>query len=226
VSVYFITGINTDVGKTYAAGLAARFLRRRGTNVMTQKMVQTGATKTIADDILLHRRLMDIDILPEDRDGTTCPYLFRFPASPHLSATQEGTHIDPRAITRTTARLLETFDTVLLEGAGGLCVPLRRNYLTADYVQECQYPIIVVTSGRLGSINHTLLTLESAANRNIPLAGIVFNHFPPSNVTIRNETLHLFRHQLVQYGRPNALVEMPEIDFDDVSAVDFSPIFG
>ena len=79
---------------------------------------------------------------------------------------------------------------------------------------------MIVTSGRLGSINHTLLTLEVAASRNIPVAGLVFNHYPPPDTTIRDDTLEMFRHQIA--GR---LVEMPEIDIDHICDVDFSAIF-
>ena len=220
MSVYFITGIDTDIGKTYAVGLAARFLRRRGESVITQKIVQTGTAGTIADDILLHRRLMGIELLPEDRDGTTCPYCFSFPASPHLAAELENVCIDSNVITDCTARLRETFDTILLEGAGGLNVPIHRDYLLAEYIQEHRYPAIIVTSGRLGSINHTLLTLESLASRDIPVAGIVFNHYPLPDSVIREDTLDMFRHKV------GALVEMPEIDIVKVFDVDFSPIFG
>ena len=220
MSVYFITGIDTDIGKTYATGLAARFLLRQGIRIITQKMVQTGATETIADDILLHRQLMDIEPLPEDLDGTTCPLLFRFPASPHLAAERENVQIEPTIITDATTRLLKTFDVVLLEGAGGINVPLCRDYLTADYLQEQKYPMIIVTSGRLGSINHTLLTLESATHRHIPVLGIVFNHYPPSNSVIRDDAIEIFRHRVA-----DALVEMPEIRLEGVPDVDFSPIF-
>jgi len=225
MSVYFVTGIDTDIGKTYATGLAARFLLRQGRSVITQKIVQTGTSGPIADDILLHRRLMGIEPLPVDWNGTTCPYRFRFPASPHLAARLENVQIDPKNITDATARLLETYDTVLLEGAGGINVPIRRDYLIADYVQEHRYPMIIVTSGRLGSINHTLLTLEAAASRNIPPAGIVFNHYPPADDTIRDDTLKIFRHRIAEAGRPDALIEMPEIDPENIVDVDFSPIF-
>ena len=219
MKTYFVTGIDTDIGKTYATGLAARFLRCQGIAAVTQKIVQTGASGAIADDILLHRRLMGIKPLPEDLDGTTCPYLFRFPASPHLAAALENRLIDPNIITDATMRLLAMYDTVLLEGAGGLNVPIHRDFLIADYLQERRYPLILVTSGRLGSINHTLLTLEAAANRDIPLAGIVFNHYPPSDAVICGGTLDLFRSS-------GPLVEMPEIAPDNAPDVDFSPIFG
>jgi dethiobiotin synthetase len=225
MSVYFITGIDTDVGKSYATGLAARFLLRRKISVVTQKIVQTGTSETIADDILLHRRLMGIEPLPVDHEETTCPYRFRFPASPSLAAKLENQSVDPSVITGATARLLETFDTVLLEGAGGINVPIRQDYLIADYLQECRYPLIVVTTGKLGSINHTLLTLEAAAHRHIPLAGIVFNHYPPSDAAIRDDAIWIFRDRLVGYGRPNAWVEIPVFDLRQIPDVDFSPIF-
>jgi len=221
MSVYFITGIDTDIGKTYATGLAARFFRQRGASVITQKITQTGTAGAIADDILLHRRLMGIEPLPEDLDGTTCPYLFRFPASPHLSSELENAQIDPKYITDCTARLLEKFDIVLLEGAGGINVPICRDYLISDYVQEHRYPTIVATSGRLGSINHTLLTLEAAASRNIPVVGLVFNHYPLPDPVIRDDTLGIFRHKIA-----GALVEMPEIDLGSIPNIDFTPIFG
>ncbi|MCL2117507.1 MAG: dethiobiotin synthase [Planctomycetaceae bacterium] len=226
--VYFITGIDTGVGKSFAAGLAARWLMRQGVRVVTQKMVQTGTSHGLSEDILVHRRLMGVEPLPEDVNGTTCPYIFPYPASPHLAAelaaTEKGV-IDPSVITQCTRRLLESFDVVLMEGAGGLHVPITRDFLTADYLQEQKYPLLVVTSGRLGSINHTLLTLEAAAQRQIPLAGLVFNHHPPSDAVIRNDTLQLFREQLKKYGRPGALVEMPLIDPENIPDVDFSPLF-
>jgi len=226
MSVYFITGIDTDIGKSYTTGLAARFLRRRGVTTITQKITQTGVSGMIADDILLHRRLMGIDLLPKDLDGTTCPYRFRFPASPHLAAKLEDAQIDPKMITDCTVRLLETFNIVLLEGAGGLNVPIHRNYLIVDYVQEHRYPMIVVTSGRLGGINHTLLTLEVATSRNIPVVGLVFNHYPLSDPVIRGDAMDIFRRKIAETGYPGALVEIPEIDLDNIPDIDFAPIFG
>jgi len=221
MSVYCITGIDTDIGKSYATGLAARWLARRGRAVVTQKMAQTGTLGTISDDILLHRKLMGIEPLPEDHHGATCAYIFRFPASPHLAAEMENRIIDPTAITAATRKLLEKFDVVLLEGAGGLNVPLRRDYLIADYLQAQtpKYPLIIVTSGRLGSINHTLLTLEAAARREIPVAGIVFNHHPPADPEISADAANIFRSKI------SAFVEIPEIDLENVSDVDFTSIF-
>ncbi|MCL2622924.1 MAG: dethiobiotin synthase [Planctomycetaceae bacterium] len=223
--IFFITGIDTDIGKSYATGLAARYLLKQGVRVVTQKMVQTGTSQSLADDLWTHRRLMGIEPLPEDVDGTTCPYRFPFPASPHLAAELENRVVDPLLITSCTERLLEAFDVVLLEGAGGIHVPITRDVLTSDYLEARKYPLIVVTSGRLGSINHTLLTLEAAVRRRIPIAGIVFNHHPPADARIGKDSLRFFREQLKRCGRGDALVELPEIRLENAPDIDFSSLF-
>ena len=81
----FISGIDTDCGKTYVTGLLAKNLLNQGFKCITSKFVQTGCIG-ISEDILAHRKAMGIDLLPEDKDGTTCPFVYTFPASPHLSA--------------------------------------------------------------------------------------------------------------------------------------------
>ena len=92
--ILFVGGIDTDIGKTVATGWLAAKLMRQGFSVITQKIVQTGCTG-ISDDILVHRRLQNLPLLPEDTDGTTCPYLFGYPCSPHLAARMAGARIDP-----------------------------------------------------------------------------------------------------------------------------------
>ena len=81
--ILFVGGIDTDIGKTVATGWLAAKLMRQGFSVITQKIVQTGCTG-ISDDILVHRRLQNLPLLPEDTDGTTCPYLFGYPCSPQI----------------------------------------------------------------------------------------------------------------------------------------------
>ncbi|MDR1963225.1 MAG: dethiobiotin synthase [Planctomycetaceae bacterium] len=219
-NVYFITGIDTDIGKSFATGLMARFLCQQGRSVVTQKCVQTGHIGQISEDILTHRRLMEIEPLPEDFKGETCPYKFSFPASPYLSAKLENKIIDPKKITSATQQLLKRFDFVLLEGAGGLLVPLTAEELMIDYVQRCGYPLVLVTSGRLGSINHTLLTLEAAQHRQIPVAGIVYNHYPSVHEILERESLDLFRRYCTSF------VEMPVVHFDNIPDINFSLFYS
>ena len=157
---YFVTGIDTDAGKSIVTGVLARALSARGERVITQKFIQTGCDG-LSEDIETHRRIMGIGLLPEDEDGTTCPIVFTYPASPHLAAAIDGRDIDLTLIGRSTEKLLQKYDTVLIEGAGGLYVPLSEAYQTIDYVAEHGLPVALVTSPRLGSINHTLLSLEA-----------------------------------------------------------------
>ena len=152
---YFVTGIDTDAGKSIVTGVLARALSARGERVITQKFIQTGCDG-LSEDIETHRRIMGIGLLPEDEDGTTCPIVFTYPASPHLAAAIDGRDIDLTLIGRSTEKLLQKYDTVLIEGAGGLYVPLSEAYRTIDYVAEHGLPVVLVTSPRLGSINHTL----------------------------------------------------------------------
>jgi dethiobiotin synthetase len=172
--VIFISGIDTDIGKTVVTGWLARQWAEQGANVITQKLVQTGCVGA-SDDILMHRRIMGTGLFEEDRDGTTMPVLYAYPASPHLAARLEQRELDIAAIGQATARLCARYETVLVEGAGGLMVPLTAELLTIDYVVQRGWPVLLVTSGRLGSINHTLLSLEAIAARGIELHGVAWN---------------------------------------------------
>lgn len=172
--VIFVGGIDTEIGKTVVTGWLARQWLDQGGEVITQKLVQTGCVGA-SDDILLHRRLMGCGLFEEDRDGTTMPALYAYPASPHLAARLEGRVLDLDAIGAATARLRARYATVLVEGAGGLLVPLTPDLLTLDYVARQGWPVLLVTSGRLGSINHTLLSLEAIAARGVALHGIAWN---------------------------------------------------
>ena len=196
--ILFVGGIDTDIGKTVATGRLAAKLMRQGFSVITQKIVQTGCTG-ISDDILVHRRLQNLPLLPEDTDGTTCPYLFGYPCSPHLAARMAGVHIDPAVINRATAKLAECYDYVLLEGAGGLAVPLDDTLTTLDFIRAQAYPVVLVTSGRLGSINHTLLSLAACRQQGIAVEMLIYNRFPPADPLIERETAEYLQRYLRQH---------------------------
>ena len=173
-SVYFVSGIDTGIGKTYATGYLAKLWNQNGTKTITQKLVQTGNTD-ISEDIQQHREIMGMGWLPEDDFKLTMPEIFTYPASPHLATKLDGREIDFQKIESATAQLIEKYDAVLQEGAGGLMVPLTDGLLTIDYLVEKKYPIILVSSGRLGSINHTLLSLEALKSRGLKLYALAYN---------------------------------------------------
>ena len=188
-NIYFISGIDTDAGKSYCTAWYARELMQRGLRVITQKFIQTGNTGH-SEDIDLHRRLTGTGYLPEDKEGLTMPEIFSYPCSPHLAARIDKRPIDFGKIERATRELSHRYDTVLVEGAGGLMVPLTEDFLTIDYIAEKQYPLIFVTSGKLGSINHTLLSFEAIKNRDIALDTVLYNLYPTvEDKTIQEDTM-------------------------------------
>lgn len=196
---YFITGIDTNIGKTYATGHLARYLLQQGRQVITQKLIETGS-QGMAQDIQKHRQLMGIDHLPDDDNKLTMPIQLSYPASPHLASKLDNRPIDVHTLTGSTNALKNRYDIVLIEGAGGLCVPLNDDLLLIDYVKQQQYPTILVTSGRLGSINHTLLSLQALSMRHMDIHALIFNHHHDSkNPIIAQDSQHFLASHLAKY---------------------------
>lgn len=183
----FISGIDTDAGKTYATAFYARMLMDEGYSVITQKFIQTGCVGT-SEDIEAHRRLLGTGTLPEDEMGLTAPIIFSYPASAQLAARVDGREIDLSIVDHATAELLRRYDRVLIEGAGGLMVPITDNYFAADYVADRHLPLVLVTNGRLGSINHTILSLEAIKARGIELKAVIYNRFFDNDAIIAEDT--------------------------------------
>lgn len=208
---YFISGIDTDCGKTYITGLLAYQLQKAGKKVITSKLVQTGCIG-ISDDIKEHRRIMEIDILPEDTTGLTCPYVFSFPASPHLAAELDEKTIDLQLINDSSNKLLENYDILLLEGAGGLMVPLRTYYLTIDYIRDQMLPLILVCSSKLGSINQALMSIEMCKKYSVYIHGIIYNRLPDTHPIIAEDSFKYLQKYLNE-----TMPEVPLIHSDKIN---------
>lgn len=209
--IYFISGIDTDAGKSYCTAWLARRLAESGKRVITQKFIQTGNVGH-SEDIDLHRRIMGSGYLPEDREGLTMPEIFSYPCSPHLAARIDRRPIDFQKIEQATDELARRYDIVLVEGAGGLMVPLTEEYLTIDYIADHRYPLLFVTSGRLGSINHTLLALEAIRQRSISLHTVLYNLYPTvEDKTIQEDTMCYIRTHLQKHFPDTRMLEVPEL---------------
>lgn len=212
---YIITAIDTDAGKSIVTGLLAKYMLDKGDAVITMKMAQTGCVER-SEDIETHRKLMNIPWQDVDEAGTTCPYLFPFPASPHLSAQLVNRAIDTTKIVNAYQSLQKQYANVLLEGVGGLMVPLTTETLLVDFVKYLDTPVILVTSGRLGSINHTLLSLEVLKQRGITVYGVIYNHYPVTQSLIIKDSATVIKQYLSNYY-PNALWgEIPVLGVDNV----------
>lgn len=205
-----VCGIDTGVGKSIVSGLLARHLLDQGKSAITLKLAQTGCVGK-SEDILLHRRLMGIGWQPADEQGLTCPYCFPFPASPHLAAELAGAVIDPAKLDHAADSLAAQFDQLIVEGAGGLLVPLTRSLLFLDYLQARNWPLLLVTSPRLGSINHTLLCLEAVKQRQMRLLGLVYNLHGSHPPEIVRDSLRFFRDALDKHGFSEKVVLLPDM---------------
>lgn len=199
--IFFVSGIDTNIGKSYATGYLAKIWNQRGIKTITQKFIQTGNT-SISEDIELHRKIMGTGLLPEDLSHLTMPEIFTYPCSPHLAAEIDGREINFSKIEKAAARLCTKYDAVLTEGAGGLMVPLTRSLLTIDYIAQKNYPLIFVTSGRLGSINHLLLSLEAIKKRNIKLHTLMYNMFPENEDKIIQKDTESYIRDIIKKEFP------------------------
>lgn len=171
----FVTGTDTEVGKTVVCGLLGRHLLDAGYKVITQKWIQTGSAD-FPVDIAVHLKLMN----RTKRDLKSylpyvAPYIFKFASSPHLAAALEKRKISTAKIKRSFNILSKKFDFVIVEGIGGALVPFNRKNLVIDIAKELDLPVVIVAQNRLGAINHTLLTIEAIKARDMKILGIVFN---------------------------------------------------
>jgi dethiobiotin synthetase len=210
-NVYFVSGIDTDAGKSYATAWIAKQMMEHGKKVITQKFIQTGNIGR-SEDIELHRRIMGIPMQEDDINKLTMPEIFSYPASPLLASQIDKRPIDFTKMETATSTLSDKYDTVLLEGAGGLMVPLTEDMLTIDYIAKRNYPLIFVTSGKLGSVNHTLLSFEAILNRGIKLHAVAYNLFPHLNdTTISDDTQLYIRKYMEKHFPEAAFITIPVI---------------
>ncbi len=210
-NVYFVSGIDTDAGKSYVTGWMARRLMEQGKSVVTQKFIQTGNTGT-SEDIEVHRRIMGTGLLPEDIDHTTAPIIFTYPASAQLAARIDGREIDLTLVDESARKLAEKYDVVFIEGAGGLMVPVTDDIFTIDYVASRALPLILVTNGVLGSINHTILSIEAIKARGIELAAVVYNTHFDSDAVIADDTRGFISRYLARHFPATQFVICPTIE--------------
>jgi len=180
----FVTGTGTEVGKTVVAALIARTLTGTGARVAVFKPAVTGLDDPGEPDHELLRRAAG----SEQGDEEIAPYRYGPPASPHLAASLAGEEIDPARLRAAAASAAEGADQLVCEGVGGLLVPLAAGYTVRDLAAGLALPLVVAASPGLGTINHTLLTLEAARSAGLEVAMVVLTPWPdvPSTVEASN----------------------------------------
>ncbi|MDD6281150.1 MAG: dethiobiotin synthase [Bacteroidales bacterium] len=207
---YFVSGIHTDAGKSYCTGWFARRLMDEGKKVLTQKFIQTG-NNDMSEDIEVHRRIMGTGYFPEDLDHTTAPLIFTHPCSPQLAARLDHRDIDLNVIDRSSETLEGKCDVLLIEGAGGLMVPITDDYFTIDYVADRHLPLIMVVNGSLGSINHAILSFEAIERRKIEMPYVLYNTHFDYDPLISEDTYNFISRYLAKHFPGCRMLNVPSI---------------
>lgn len=173
----FITGTDTGVGKTIAAAGLLLTLKQRGLNVGYMKPVETGCPvldgEVVPQDVRFIREVVGI----RDDLDLMCPYRLKAAAAPSIASRLEDLHVDLGFIVDQYFQLSLIHEIVVVEGIGGLMVPLNNNDLVTDLVLQLGLEMVVVARPGLGTINHTLLTLNMAKVMGIPTSGVIINGF-------------------------------------------------
>lgn len=172
---YFITGIDTDIGKTFITkGLALNF-ERNGKKVGVYKPLQSGAIKK--DNQFFAPDIEEIKKISKNIN-TKCSYLLEGEVSPALAARLSKIKIDISKIQNDFNSFKKENEITLVEGAGGILAPISDEYLCADLIKKLNIPIIIVTVPFLGKLNHTLLTINFAKTQGLEIKGIIINKIP------------------------------------------------
>jgi dethiobiotin synthetase len=171
---FFVTGTGTEVGKTVVAAVIARSLVAAGTGVAVFKPAVTG----LADDGEPDHALLRRAARSTQTDDEIAPYRFGPPVSPHLGAKLAGAQVDPAGLLAAARSASGRADAVVVEGVGGLLVPLTLGYLVRDFARDLGLPLVIAAHPGLGTINHTLLTIEAARAVGLKPALVVLTPWP------------------------------------------------
>jgi len=186
----FITGTDTGVGKTVFSAALARLLRNRGIKVGVMKPVTSGCSETngllVSEDAELLAWSAGIEVNKE-----VAPYLLKEPIAPSAAAEMEHVKIEFSRIAAAYHRLAEEHDFMIVEGAGGLMVPLAGGLLIADLVKLLDLPLLVVARPNLGTVNHTILTCFVARELGLEVKGTIINNYPDSPDSAESTAPHL-----------------------------------
>jgi dethiobiotin synthetase len=198
----FVTGTDTEIGKTLVSAALLRGFAREGLRAAAMKPIAAGAV--LVDGVLHNEDADQLDaassvLLPPD---IRTPFMLKEPAAPHIAAAHENVTLHMARIVDAHKVALEMADVVVVEGVGGFRVPLTDTLDTADLAEALNLPVVLVVGMRLGCISHALLTAEAIAARGLPIAGWVANRVDPA-MLFADENIEALRERLArQYGAP------------------------
>ena len=214
---FFVIGTDTDVGKTYSSTLLYKALKKY--NYQYYKPIQSGCFlrdgKLIAPDVDFLTKFNNIDY-----DDSMVSYTLKEEVSPHLSAEMEGTKIEIENVVKHFSDLKNKYSNILVEGAGGLYVPLIRDkFYIYDLIKLLKLPVVLVCGTRIGAINHTMLTLNALKDMGIEVHGLIFNNykgqfFEDDNIKVVLELSKIKNYLIIKNGQKEIFDEEIEKFFN------------
>lgn len=224
---FFITGTDTGIGKTMFTCGMAQLLRTSNFNVGVMKPFATGIPQKNgfqSEDVSLLVNSSE----SHDPENLINPYFFPIPTSPYLAARKLGKTIDVDVVLSNFEKLQSAHDIVLVEGIGGIMTPILKDYFVADLIKDLSLDVIVVIGTKIGTINHTLLTLDQCKKHGIRVSGLVINNIVENGYDVQD-----LEDDLVSLSGANVICKIPFIHDVNVGKIsqflkqnDFSGIFS
>lgn len=207
INKIFITGTDTDIGKTFVTLGLSLLTQNEGLKTGVIKPFQSGAEVENSTDL----NEVDINFIKKYSNGinTKTTYLLKAPAAPSVASKIDNKKIDLDFAKKDIENFSKHNDITFIEGSGGLCVPINDKYLISDFVKILNIPTIIVTRSNLGTINHTILTVEYAKKIGINIIGIIINKYPLKTNDL--SIIHL-KKELEKHCNSKILGTIPEID--------------
>ena len=175
---FFVTATDTEVGKTFIAAGLGRIAQVKGLRVGISKPVSCGGI----EDAVFYKKKLKL----KDSINSINPIKFRQPLSPYAAMKTEKKKIDLTKIKKSLKELMKARDLVFVEGLGGALAPIKKNYYVADMIKDLRIPCIIIARAGLGTINHTLMTIDELKMRKIMIAGIIMNGFEGREISQRS----------------------------------------
>ena len=209
----FVTGTDTDIGKTCISAGMALALKNSGVNVGVMKPFMCGTSQKIAslDDVTTLTNAANVN----DPRELVNPFFFPIPASPYTAAKNLDVKINIEHVVNSFEKLCEMHDLMVIEGIGGIMTPILKDFAILDLIKKLQTNTIIVTSSKIGTVNHTVMTCEMCKNLEVPIKGLIINNFDSEGYSIPQLERDL--HDLTNLPILCSLPHMNNLNLNDLA---------
>jgi len=221
----FIIGTDTGVGKTVVGAGLALCLKDRGIKVGVMKPVATGCLES-NDHLYSQDAIYLFEAAENEYPLLSSPIRFKNPLAPSVASEIEKKPMDLKKVFWAYREIREIYNFIIVEGIGGLLVPFSNNYFVADLVKEFDLPVVIVARTGLGTINHTLLTVQAAKNRGLNVKGVILNGLPETNLSLAEKTNPRIVQDLTGVPVLGVLPKMADVDVERLMFGSLKKVFA